>query len=327
MFFATDSNGNRVSITEAVSTNEYFCPVCKTKLFIKDGLINAKHFYHSKHECLDDWNYDMSEWHRHKQSFFNPDSCEVVVEYNGEMHRADVLINRTVIEFQHSSITAEEFERRTRFFIDAGYRIAWVFDVTDQFKSEAIGFLNEDRDDLYIWKHPIRIFAKCPTITDQSKSFSLWLTWDTEGNFDILNKVIWATRDDNNEYVLKRFAVSPYLIDMNKEVDIDDFFKSQKDYLSDEIKNLKSQYSYSVKYIGEKGHERAAYICPKRNEFGLKVWSEKGCAYCRYCYMIAEKKRKDEIKWAVYCCYPNQVRELTDARLDYECCQVQFYSL
>ena len=61
---------------------------------------------------MDDWKYDMSEWHRGWQSRFPENVREIVVEHRGECHRADILMGGYVIEFQHSPISAGEFERR-----------------------------------------------------------------------------------------------------------------------------------------------------------------------------------------------------------------------
>lgn len=327
MFFANDIQGHRIDVNEATTNQEYFCPICQSKLLIKNGSTNAKHFAHMSGECADDWNYDMSDWHKHQQSFFSPEFREKVVSYMGKTHRADILIDNTVIEFQHSPITSDEFMARNRFFRSAGYRIAWVFDVTSQYESQELTFCNRENDNLFVWKHPKRIFSKCPQISDNSKEFALWLTWDSENESDILNKVIWSIKDDCGEYSLKRFAVSPYYIEMNGDIKPDDFFKSQKEYFFDALKELKSKCRYTVKYIGEKGHKREDYCCPRRNEFGVKLGSETGCSYCRYCFMITEKKRKGENKWDVYCCYPNQMREVINNEFEYECERVEFYPL
>lgn len=40
----------------------------------------------------------------------------------GRMPRADILMGGYVIEFQHSPISAGEFERRNKFYTRAGYK-------------------------------------------------------------------------------------------------------------------------------------------------------------------------------------------------------------
>lgn len=139
MFVAADKDGNKVLIENAVEGVEYFCPVCGRGVIIKakGSLAVAQHFAHKKGEsCPDKWRYDMSEWHRTWQNWFPKECQEVVVENNGVKHRADVLINGTVIEFQHSSITAEEIAERNKFYAECGYKIVWVFDAEGKIKNE-----------------------------------------------------------------------------------------------------------------------------------------------------------------------------------------------
>jgi competence CoiA-like predicted nuclease len=63
-------------------------------------------------------NYDMTEWHKNWQKAFPIECNEVYLENNGEVHRADVLIEKrkVVIEFQHSPMSGEEFEKRNAFY-------------------------------------------------------------------------------------------------------------------------------------------------------------------------------------------------------------------
>lgn len=70
LFVAIDKNNHRVQITDAVKGEEYFCPVCRNSLIVKDGKINEKHFAHVSGECSDDWHYDMSDWHLRMQNYF-----------------------------------------------------------------------------------------------------------------------------------------------------------------------------------------------------------------------------------------------------------------
>ncbi len=138
MFIALDTNGERVSIENATKDNQYFCPICGELLTIRatDSLAVKTHFAHKRGTiCYDDWTHDMSEWHLSWQKQF-PEQCrEVVIEKNGIKHRADICINNTVIEFQHSPIKGEEIAKRNEFYISCGYQVIWVFDATDQIKN------------------------------------------------------------------------------------------------------------------------------------------------------------------------------------------------
>ncbi len=131
MFIANDKAGNRVSIEDITSGEQYYCPICGKELIIKakESLAKATHFAH-KSKCTDTWKYDMSEWHLAWQNQFPKECREVTVEKNGIKHRADVLINNTVIEFQHSPIKGEEIEERNNFYLSCGYQVVWMFDAT-----------------------------------------------------------------------------------------------------------------------------------------------------------------------------------------------------
>lgn len=158
MFFALDENNNRVYINDARIKSKYFCPVCGQKLDIKRGTVRRAHFAHAKNSvCNDKWHYDMSDWHIYWQKFFPKKNREVVVQYNGEQHRADILINNTVIEFQHSSLSSFDFDARNNFYISAGYRIIWVFDVVEQFQNANIDWL-DGSEEKFKWLHPKRTF-------------------------------------------------------------------------------------------------------------------------------------------------------------------------
>ena len=114
VFIAKDKEGNNITIEEAVRSGEYFCPICGGAVIVKAKSSEAvkEHFAHkNKAEC-DSWNYDMSDWHRAGQNSFPKECQEVVVQKDGIKHRADVLINNTVIEFQHSPISGDEIYAR-----------------------------------------------------------------------------------------------------------------------------------------------------------------------------------------------------------------------
>ena len=140
----------------------------------------------------DDWDHDMSEWHFSWQEKFPEECREVVVEYNGVKHRADILINNTVIEFQHSPITAEEIKRRNDFYIACGYNVVWVFDATNQIKNRAGGAIDpmQCRDNDLCWKRAKRQFVQ-GIISSKVKVFLQYKTCISNSNvpnqeFDIM---------------------------------------------------------------------------------------------------------------------------------------------
>ena len=121
MYIAFDEYKTRVNIESADKTKQYFCPICGEKLSIKavNSLSVKPHFAHKKGtECIDTWQHDMSEWHYNWQCLFPEEYREIVVEKDGIKHRADVLINGFIIEFQHSPIKAEEIIERNSFYLN-----------------------------------------------------------------------------------------------------------------------------------------------------------------------------------------------------------------
>ena len=167
MYIAEDKNGNRIYATKSISKEEqYYCPVCKGEVRLKVGSINEPHFAHvSLEQCLDDFSNDMSEWHREWQMLFPERNREVVIPYNGEIHRADVLCYGTVIEFQHSPISETEFWRRNEFYTSAGFKLLWIFDLTefdsDYDSSDRLSYIDDYSNEWgtgskYRWKHPWR---------------------------------------------------------------------------------------------------------------------------------------------------------------------------
>ncbi len=164
MFIALNETDERIEIDNADPQKQYFCPICREPVIIraKDSLAVRTHFAHKRRtQCLDDWSHDMSDWHYDWQQCFPKECREVVIENNGEKHRADVFIDDTVIEFQYSHITGEEFAKRNRFYISCGYKVVWVFDATDKIKNEYGDSIDPMRcwNNTLFWKSPRSEFA------------------------------------------------------------------------------------------------------------------------------------------------------------------------
>lgn len=161
MFIAFDKNNNPCSIDDAVPGWDYFCPVCKCKLSARRGEVYQHCFSHMPGEaCSDSWDkdYDMSEWHREWQSRFPICNQEVVVQFGDIRHRADVLTGKTVIEFQHSPLSKDSFNKRNAFYHDLGYKVVWLFDLTDEFNNYKITFEEKVDSINFSWSHPRNTF-------------------------------------------------------------------------------------------------------------------------------------------------------------------------
>lgn len=216
MIFAIDKDGKRVHIDRTHVNYDYFCPECGEKLVLRKGDIRIHHFAHfPSTECTDSWHYDMSEWHQEWQARFPEECQEVVMTKDGQKHRADVCVGKTVIEFQHSPLSAEEFDDRNNFYTSLGYKVVWVFDLQDEYDNEKI-IENDNKADVYRWKRPKATFKH---FNLKDKKISLFFQFGMGENDDgslspWLVKAVWAT-PDGFEY----FATDAYSYDENDLVE------------------------------------------------------------------------------------------------------------
>lgn len=158
MFVAKDLDGNRIKVEDAVKEVQYFCPTCNAKVEFHNGSIRQHHFKHwKKLKCLDNWDHDMSEWHLEWQNHFPVDNQEIIVKDDEEIHRADVICGKTVVEFQHSKMSPEEFQERNAFYTKHGYKIVWLFDLTEEIKNQKIEKTKKAGN--YIWKYSFTTFS------------------------------------------------------------------------------------------------------------------------------------------------------------------------
>lgn len=236
MRVALDINGNRIHIDDSHVKEQYFCPVCGEELIIKKGQIKVHHFAHKANSyCNDGWHYDMSDWHSSWQDKFPLETQEVVRKHNGKTHRADVLIEniKTVIEFQHSPLSPEEFVDRTVFYKSLGYKVVWLFDATNQYE---VGTLREhdNKEDIFIWNRPRNTFNSLSFI---SKDYDIYLELlpDAERNPRIIN--------DKQ--------------DLARMPDIDDLLGPEEQDYFDEHKDDEG-YIAKVSWIPPNGFERFA---------------------------------------------------------------------
>lgn len=321
MKIALDINKNRISAEDARRDAEYVCPICGGKVILKQGKINTPHFAHVATDCEDTWNYDMSEWHYSMQECFDVTQREVIVKHNGQVHRADVLSGNKIIEFQHSPISYDEISERNEFYSSAGYQIAWVFDVQEQYDSGAISCCDKDDAIMYRWNNPKRCLQCFPAPKEYNKNIVLFLYWVDDYGYTNFNRVIWSTEDDG-EPNFKRFIVSEYSIVFDDENDniklhIDDFFETKGDLLRKRLKEVGC--SYVIKQAGVKKLPQHNYICPKTHKFGLQRFGEQGCKYCKHCAALEIKQGG---RFNVYCCYPKEVNDTNTGHPGYECAGV-----
>ena len=138
MFVAYDKDENRVYADDGVKHTGCVCPACGAEVIHNAVYTQHRvpHFAHKpKTKCSYEFDKDyMSEWHRRLQGYFAKEEIEVRFcnETGRVVHIADVYSQKynTVIEFQHSPISLNEFKRRTDFHLQNGRKVVWVFVVS-----------------------------------------------------------------------------------------------------------------------------------------------------------------------------------------------------
>lgn len=242
MFSAFDSDGRIVYAEDYQVGTKCFCKVCGEELRFRKGEVNRPHFAHrSKSDCTYDDRDNKSAWHIRMQEYFPREMREYlfVDGQTGEKHIADVYVpeKQTVIEFQHSHITEEEFLARTYFHLTNGRRIAWVFDETAKNPKEGdLGRLRND--DLYMspfphtrlvyrWLNkPRKCLHKGPAIVygHNYNNYSVCIFSGAEGG-DYIHRIIDG--QDDYDYV----TLSVHTIQMNVDTDTDEFFLGEQYWL------------------------------------------------------------------------------------------------
>ena len=209
MEYALTADHHRIHAFDAEKWQEYYCPVCGNQVIPRQGEVNSWHFAHVT-SCMDDWKYDMSEWHRGWQSRFPENVREIVVEHRGECHRADILMGGYAIEFQHSPISAGEFERRNKFYTRAGYKVIWVFDETYGFWNEYISSSLDD-ENKFVWKWPNRVLASVvpqrstdtPTYSERSLDYFYQVALP-------LHAAILKSNQIHHQFLRRGFMLPPF---------------------------------------------------------------------------------------------------------------------
>lgn len=148
MIFANDAKGNRIV---AAPGQRAVCPSCNGEVVAKCGKIKVWHWAHLSADC-DPWSEGMTEWHIGWQNEFPEECREVVIQRNGEIHRADIMLpDGTVIEFQHSPISQDEIAKREEFY---GAKMVWMFDLTEASAKRRFVLRTKGQYHTFRWKHP-----------------------------------------------------------------------------------------------------------------------------------------------------------------------------
>lgn len=248
MYVALDSVGNRLYADDGQKYTECFCQDCGAKLLHRKGNHNRPHFAHMKGaECASSKFLDKDrnhEWHIRMQGYFPKEQREVRFkdEATGTIHIADVYVpeKNTIIEFQHSPITDEEFLSRTRFHLANGRKMVWIFDEskadepygrfckTDDFNMDF--FISRE---WYKWMGRPRKVLKTvipPNQYESSLEFKelsicVYMGKDSEGK-DSVYKIIHQCAE------LAKVNFSVHQIRINESISCDEFFYNE-DYWTD----------------------------------------------------------------------------------------------
>lgn len=207
MFFALSAVGERTHIDDASAEAECYCPICDASLIQRRGAVRHPHFAHKPgRACSETWKVDMSEWHFDWQMRFPKNAQEIVIEYNGQKHRADVMIDGTVIEFQNSPISMRDFDERNSFYTSAGYRVIWLFNLADKFEDGRIKPYCES-EEKYVWKwHSTTFDAFDCKREDVRLYFQFGEACSESNDKAIIKKVTWVS-----PFGFRFFAAHPWL--------------------------------------------------------------------------------------------------------------------
>jgi competence CoiA-like predicted nuclease len=125
------------------------CPLCKLEVMPICGGINIHHWRHKIENNCDYSN--ESEWHLKLKNIFDENEQEQYFERMNQIQIADVYTyNGLAIEFQNSTISFDEVEKRSNFY----KKILWVLNLKDQYQNGQIQ-INEK---YIIWTRPKKGF-------------------------------------------------------------------------------------------------------------------------------------------------------------------------
>ncbi len=240
MLTANDKYNNIIYADVPYRHKDCICPWCGEAVTHKKGKIYAPHFSHkSKSECP--YGKDnKSPWHIRMQKLFPNEALEVRFKdsVTGELkHIADVFVkeSNTVIEFQHSPISEEEFTSRTRFHISEGRRVVWVFNESEgkyEFgrlrgaKYEISDWMHKDYD--LDWPRSPRQMLNALNIEKRMDLFSnLSICIYFGDGENTVHRII------SHDYDYYSVTISVHSIILSAEMDIDDFFKPEDHWLQD----------------------------------------------------------------------------------------------
>ncbi len=124
------------------------CPICKTNVIPKCGVVKSWHWAHKSLEECDLWFEPESKWHVDWKDEFPDENQEVIIEN----HRADIKTNKGVIELQNSPISPDDICDREKFYGN----MIWLLNGKTLGKN--LNILNKTEYFTFGWKNPPQSF-------------------------------------------------------------------------------------------------------------------------------------------------------------------------
>lgn len=128
MLYALSQTKERIKASKGL---EGYCPDCGQPLIPKCGMIKIHHWGHKNlsPDCKYDY-HDMCEWHYKWQELAETFGYDTEISF--KERRADICGLGRIVEIQHSTISLEEIIKRSKFYRSKGYKIDWIFDMTEK---------------------------------------------------------------------------------------------------------------------------------------------------------------------------------------------------
>lgn len=135
MILAIDNHGAQITAENAVRGQKYFCPVCNSRLTLKQGRVKAAHFSHL--HIIDCMRYlykrESNEHLELKHVLYlalTPHYQTAMEFYLHEIEQiADLLVNKNrALEIQLSQISPELIVGRTKGYASLGIAATWLLD-------------------------------------------------------------------------------------------------------------------------------------------------------------------------------------------------------
>ena len=142
---------------EATPGGRGTCPTCSAPVLAKCGTVTVWHWAHQSGSDCDTWSEPDSVWHRRRQECAHPLLREVTIG----RHRADVItVGGTVVELQHSYLSAEEIAEREAFY---GPNMVWIWDASEAVAARRFQLRRAlpGGASTFRWKHPRKTIAAC----------------------------------------------------------------------------------------------------------------------------------------------------------------------